>query len=428
MILYKHQEKALAETRDKNKVAYYHDMGLGKTFTGSEKLIELGAKINLVVCQKSKVNDWYEHFIDYYEEECEIYDLTNENELENFLFYIKMQNLTYTHIGIINYDLIWRRPELMKLKNFTLMLDESSLIQNPTSKRTKFIMRMDPENVILLSGTPTGGKYEKLITQIRLLGWNIKEEVFWNQYVNWEWNETDDGFWQKKILGYKNTDRLNRKLRQHGCNFLKTEEVITLPDKIDQKIKVNAIPQYSQFHKDSYTVIDNEEIIGDNILTKLLRERQLCGIYNEEKFSALKDLLSSTDDRLIVFYNFTAEAEMIKIICNELNKPIDEINGDKKDLTNYENHNDSVVLIQYQAGSMGLNLQKANKIIYFTPPLSSELFEQSKKRIHRIGQKNTCFYYYLICKRSIEEHIYKTLNMRKNYTQQLFEEESNGRS
>lgn len=422
MELYEHQKNALIETKEQCRVAYYHDMGLGKTFTGSEKLKELGNKINLIVCQKSKVNDWYEHFRKYYWNDFLLFNLTNEGHLAAFLE--DSINDKYTEIvGVINYDLIWRRPELLKLENFTLLLDESSLIQNPSAKRTKFIMKMNPENVILLSGTPTGGKYEKLITQIHLLGWNINEDTFWNQYVDWEWNETDDGFWQKKIIGYKNIERLNRKLRKHGCNFLKTEEVIDLPDQIDQKIKINTIPQYNDFHKDAYCEIDGEEIIGDNILTKLLRERQLCGIYNEEKFSALKDLIMSTDDKLIIFYNFTAEAEKIKTICDELNKPVDEINGDKKDLTNYEKYNNAIVLIQYQAGSMGLNLQKANKIIYFTPPLSSELFEQSKKRIHRIGQNKTCFYYYLICRKSIEERIYRILNMRKDYTQKLFEEE-----
>ena len=72
-----------------------------------------------------------------------------------------------------------------------------------------------------------------------------------------------------------------------------------------------------------------------------------------------------------------------------------------------------------------LNLQKANRVIYFTPPLSSELFEQSKKRIHRIGQNKTCFYYYLVCRGSIEEKIYRTLAKRKDYTDKLFEQEEN---
>ena len=55
--LYPHQVKALEETKDFNRVAYYLDMGLGKTFVGSEKMVQLGLAINLLVCQKSKVQD-----------------------------------------------------------------------------------------------------------------------------------------------------------------------------------------------------------------------------------------------------------------------------------------------------------------------------------------------------------------------------------
>lgn len=90
-------------------------------------------------------------------------------------------------------------------------------------------------------------------------------------------------------------------------------------------------------------------------------------------------------------------------------------------MTNYETYDNSVTFIQYQAGSMGLNLQKSNKIIYFSLPERSELFEQSKKRTHRIGQNRTCFYYYLITENSIDEDIYELLEMRKNYTDELLE-------
>ena len=92
--------------------------------------------------------------------------------------------------------------------------------------------------------------------------------------------------------------------------------------------------------------------------------------------------------------------------------------GDRKD----EVKDQDVLLVQYQAGSMGLNLQDfGNKIIYFTLPERSELFEQSKKRIHRIGQNNTCFYYYLLVKNSIEtDEVLPTLKIRKEWNDELF--------
>ena len=149
----------------------------------------------------------------------------------------------------------------------------------------------------------------------------------------------------------------------------------------------------------------------------------LCGHYNKDKLKAYQDLLESTEDRIIVFYNFNEELEKLKNIANELHKPISIVNGQTKELRNYEKCNNSITFVQYQAGAMGLNLQKANKIVYFTPTLSSELFEQSKKRIHRIGQNKPCFYYLL--KSGIEYHVYDVLAMRKDYTDELFNCEQN---
>ena len=88
----------------------------------------------------------------------------------------------------------------------------------------------------------------------------------------------------------------------------------------------------------------------------------------------------------------------------------------------YENYEDSITFIQYQAGAMGLNLQKANKMIYFSLPERSDLFEQSKKRTHRMGQDRPCFYWIMQCADSVEELILQTLNERKDFTDELFKE------
>lgn len=439
MKLYEHQSNALKETADKTHVAYYHDMGLGKTFTGAEKMMQLGAKVNLVICQKSKIDDWIEHFKNNYPG-CAVFDLTNKKEFEIW-WYDMPTGIDYVRcmVGIINYELAFRRPELAKLKDFTLMLDESSLIQNENSKRSRFILKkLKPKNVILLSGTPTGGKYERLWSQLHLLGWNISKKLFYNQYVDYHY-EDNEGFPLMIIDGYKNEERLKKKMRQYGCNFLKTEEVFDLPEQIHNTIKVPTTKEYRKFRKDCIVIIpgcttgideamdrphvsDTDiELVGDTTLTKMLHERQLCGQYNKDKLEAFRDLVESTNDRLIVFYNFTEELEALCKIAWDSNRPVAVVNGKQKDLLPYENVETSITFIQYQAGAMGLNLQKANKIIYFTPPLSSELFEQSKKRIHRIGQEKPCFYYYLTCKGSIEEKIYRTLAMRRDYTDALFE-------
>lgn len=386
---------------------------------------ELGATVNLIICQKSKIDDWVDHFRTYYSYLPEFtYNLTDPKQLISFMNHTTKVCFPDCEAcyGVINYDLAWRRKELTWLENFTLMLDESSLIQNEQSKRSKFILKLKPKNVILLSGTPTGGKYETLWSQLHLLGWNISKEMYYSHYIDYHWDEAN-GFPLRIIDGYKNVERLKKKMRAYGCHFLKTEDCIDLPEQIDQTVKVPVTKEYGIFKKDRICEVDGVQLVGDTTLTKLLYERQLCGQYNAEKLEAFRDLVESTNDRLIVFYNFNAELSLLKFIADETGRPISQVNGQLKELYQYEKYEDSITFIQYQAGAMGLNLQKANRIIYFTPPLSSELYEQSRKRIHRINQTKTCFYYQLTCKDSVEEKIYKTLAMRRDYTEALFEEE-----
>lgn len=376
--------------------------------------------MNLVICQKSKVGDWVDHFCKYYsEEQFEfVIDGTQKASLDFFI-----RGKYQSAVCVINYELAFRRPELKKLSGFTLMLDESSLIQNETAKRSKFILKLDAKNVILLSGTPTAGKYEKLWSQIHLLGWSISKDLYWQQYVETEIID-DEGYPIKIVKGYKNVERLKKKLRQHGAVFMKSNEVFDLPEQVFIDTRVNTMREYRRFKKTCLVTIEDHELVGDTTLTKMLYERMLCGQYCQSKLAAFRSVIESTEDRVIVFYNFDGELQKLREIAEDLDRSISIVNGKTKDLTAYETEENSVTFVQYQAGAMGLNLQKSNKIIYFTPPLSSELYEQSKKRTHRIGQERSCFYYRLICKNSIEGKIYDTLEMRRDYTDKLFEQDS----
>lgn len=429
--LYEHQQKVMEQIRPYNRCAVYVDMGGGKTFIGSEKMKECAKTVNLVICQKSKVADWVDHFREHYPD-LQVYDATSSRKDDKraleygFWMNYRNGNRVRPSVIVINYDLVWRRKEYLQLHDFTLMLDESSLIQNHGTKRTRFILRMQPANVILLSGTPTSGRYERLWTQMHLLGWPISRKLYEQTYVIWDYIENrHTGYRIPVVRGYKNVDRLKRKMAEYGCVFMKSEEFgIDLPAQQDITLRVKVTPDYKRFMKHRYLQLsDGTELVGDTSLTSRLYARMLCGIYNKEKMAAVKDLIESTEDRLIIFYNFTAEMEALKEMCQNMLRPVSVVNGKVKDLRAYEVDSDSVTLIQYQAGAYGLNLQKCCRVIYFTLPESSELFEQSRKRIHRIGQSNKCFYYIPICQGSVEERIMMTLKERKDYTDALFKKD-----
>ncbi len=147
-------------------------------------------------------------------------------------------------------------------------------------------MKLKFKNLILCSGTPTGGKYEELLTQCKLLGWQITKETFWNMYIDYILIPIN-GYKMPKVIGYKNVEHLKQRLSQHGAVFMKTEEAIDLPEQIDNVIKVENTSEYKNFKRDRMVNIENKQLIGDTSLTRLLYLRQLASQYNKNKLHSL---------------------------------------------------------------------------------------------------------------------------------------------
>lgn len=414
MTLYQHQKDVLQQTEKYNKVAYYLDMGLGKTYCGSYKATSFNKPI-LIICPKSLIPQWIEHFNDVHSE-WGTYDLTKKKRLEEF-----MDAERINKVGIINYESAWRKPELLKLRDFTLMLDESQAIANNTSKQTKGVLKLKFDNLILLSGTPcSNARYDKLYTQLKMLGLHMNKRSYEDRYCNFF--EMEKSGIKFRVLSktnpYKRVDELKSTMKELGCVFMKTDEVLDLPEQRFINVWVQPSKYYKTFIKDGYVDCGDTEYISSNPATDMLYARQLCN--SKEKLEMVKTLIEGTEDRVIIFYNFNCELELLQQLVQKLKRPISYVNGSVKNLNCYNNNSDSVTLVQYQSGSSGVNLQKASKMIYYSPPIKSDFFEQSKKRIHRIGQDNKCTYWKLITNNSIELNIYNTLDKKQDYTEELF--------
>ena len=143
--LYKHQFDALNLVKNHERVGFYLEMGLGKSILGILQSYIFDNPQTLLVCPKSLIPMWI-------------------NTFDTFFPNLKYINLTktlnddicnFSGFGIINYDILFRRQNLLKLTNFTLLLDESSRVMHDTSKRTKFILKLSmlfifPVNEIIL--------------------------------------------------------------------------------------------------------------------------------------------------------------------------------------------------------------------------------------------------------------------------------------
>lgn len=413
MELLEFQKQALDAVKGRKACAFYHEMGLGKTFTGTEQLMRYNATNNLIICQVSKVDDWVNHVKTNYD--VPVYDLTKARQLKQFL------ESDARRVGVINYDKIARRPELGTLTHIALLLDESSMIKNFSTARTKTIMKFSYDYLVLLSGTPMGGKYEELWTQCRMLGWHITNQAFLDRYtITKEILAKNASFPVRITVGYKNIDELKQNLRQLGAHFLRTQDVIDLPEQVFQTLRASTPVVYNKFNNNDYLKIEGQEFIGDSPTKRLLYSRMIASIYNPSKVQIMRDILDSTTERLVIFYNFRAEFALLCDLMKQYKRPVAYVNGDGKDLQPFIDNANGVCLCQSQSGAMGINLQLANKLIVFSPTLSGENFMQMLKRIHRLGQKQTCFYYLLSTNNTVEENIYDALQRKQDYTLDLF--------
>ena len=433
--LYDFQRQALDKIQDRDNAALFWQMGAGKTISSIELTERWNSQILICLVLKSTVSQWID-------------ELQGQTDRHVFNGYKKSKkdgvkafiDATGRKALVIGYD-AYKAKSAAELRQYindnaeqvSMVCDESSLIGHMTSERTKAVMKTKTKHRLLLSGTPaTGGKLEAMIPTMNMLGWNITKEKFLQQFCHvYEWTDPTRPWMTIPIIqGYKNIDKLREGLKEHGGSFITMEEAgVQLPATTEQIISIQTPPEYKKFMKNGIVKIGDTEIVGENNLTKMLYARQICSVYNPAKAAALEELLEQAgDEMVIVFYNWTTELRILQSVCGKLHRPMSLINGQAKDLKNYQAGTPgTVILCQYQAASMGLNLQRARICVFYSQCLSYSDYEQAKARIHRIGQNRNCNFYNLICDGSIEEDILETLEQRRDYTEQLFTEKHGGK-
>ena len=137
----------------------------------------------------------------------------------------------------------------------------------------------------------------------------------------------------------------------------------------------------------------------------------------------LKEFIDDINTRVVIFYNFNRERDMIIELLDNLKIPYSEYSGRSKNLDNFKQHPNGVAVCQYQSASTGLNdLVVSNVCVMFGPPLNYTDWAQAKKRIDRVGQTKKPLYYNLYCVGTVENKILLTLKSGKDFDNRMFEE------
>jgi len=137
---------------------------------------------------------------------------------------------------------------------------------------------------------------------------------------------------------------------------------------------------------------------------------------DESRLNALRVLLKE-HPKIIVFYNFDYELEILRTLSDEF--VVAEWNGHKHEPI--PDTDSWVYLVQYMAGSEGWNCTDTNVMVFYSLTYSYKMFHQAHGRIDRL---NTSFYelkYYIFLSKSIIDNaIWRSLKQKKNFNESNF--------
>lgn len=428
--LFAHQRKALNYLRLNDSFMLTMEQGCGKTLPSLVRIIELikagEVKQGLICCPKSVIGSW-------------------ERDIE--LFSPADQKLLFNTLDIINYDMVWRSPKYKK--DYDLILcDEAHNITNRTSKRAKFLLKASVKARFryLLTGTPiNNGRLEDSYALVcfldpYLVGGNIYSNI-WKihtggkgSYYDWcnRYAELDQYY---KPYKYKHINEVQLVLKSYSY-CVKKIDCLDLPEKLPDEIRLLELAEpklYKQLAKDGAVL--ELDLLADNPLVKLGYLRQLVSghlngaSYSTSKTKALEELLQELGDKkLVIFAEFRASIDSIITTLKKLKITYITQDG-RSDKNNWKvfQADDSiqVIVCQYQSANQGIDLYKADTILYYEPTLRSSVLDQSRSRIHRNGQKNVCSYIFFLTKGTVEEKIYKAVNSYIDFGEKLFKEYMN---
>lgn len=180
---------------------------------------------------------------------------------------------------------------------------------------------------------------------------------------------------------------------------------------------------YKDVGKNRWDIFKDEPIENAGVLCYVWRR-----VVNSDpsRQTAVMDLMDK-HPRVIIFYNFDYELDILKNIVKAYNnRPKNE---ERAEVAEWNGHAhqpipDSkrwVYLVQYTAGCEGWNCIKTDTIIFYSQNYSYKVMEQASGRINRLNTPYTDLYYYHLKSRSgIDLAINRALKQKKNFNEGRF--------
>lgn len=144
--------------------------------------------------------------------------------------------------------------------------------------------------------------------------------------------------------------------------------------------------------------------------------RKICNS-DPSRIEQLKYVLAR-HQRVIIFYNFNYELDIIRSVLDDVGINYTEWNGQKHE--QILNSDRWCYLVQYTSGSEAWRCVKTNCILFYSQNYSYKTLIQSMGRIDAVNTRYKDLYYYIIIsKSSIDTAIKRCLDNKKDFNERL---------
>jgi hypothetical protein len=381
--LYPHQKEALRKLKDGSIL--WGGVGSGKSRVGCAYYALTEQHEDLIVITTAKKRD------------------SLDWEVEAMRFGIGKEREATLH-GTITVDSWNNIHKYVDHKNCFFIFDEQRLVG--AGKWAKSFLKIAKSNRwIMLSATP-GDTWLDYIPVFVANGFYRnrtefkREHVIYNTYAKFP-----------KVDRYVNVGRLVK----HRNDILVHMPYIRETTRHSHKVWVEYDEALMKRVVDQRWNVFKDEPIRD--IAELFHVMRRVVNSHESRLTAVAELLRK-HPRLIVFYNFDYELDMLRTVGDfllpELVLPCAEWNGHKhEEIPETENW---VYLVQYMAGAEGWNCVSTDATAFFSLPYSYKLWEQAHGRIDRLNTEYLDLNYYVLrSKADIDWAIWRALMSKMSF-------------
>ena len=330
----------------------------------------------------------------------------------------KSKELPKTDIYVINYELLLKRSEdIEKVGIRTIVCDEVHNLRSKTTQKYKAVKKLAALPTVNyrigLSGTPIYNRGSEIwpiidILKPGLLG-SFKEFCEYFCYVN------DKG---KAIVLENKRASLRNELQKHVMLRRKKSDVLKeLKDKVRYKEVIASDTDYYLEELDKiWKKLENEQKEAKTEFSKsasyhraIQSERQIAGVAKLPHVINFVKNIMEIEESVVVFCHHKVIHKLLHESLQEFS-PVSIVGGQSDDtrqdqIDKFQKGESKLMIAGIRAGNVGINLTRAKYVIFAELDWSPAIHRQAEDRLHRIGQKNTVFAYYLIGNGTLDDHV-----------------------